>query len=261
MRYLRLWRQFLVTAFVRESEYRVNLLVGVGEGVAQLALAVLTFLIVYRFTDQVAGWSRDEVLLLVGIYRVVDALISLQIAPNMLAVSGYVRTGELDFLLLRPVSSQFLVSLRSMALPEAVNALIGLGLAVYAGNLAGVQWSVAGVVQAAAFGACGLVLLYSLWFFLVTLSFWLVQVDTLDTLFYGFFETARYPVSFFKGLVRTLLIFAFPVAFATTFPTQALLGEADSGLLAAGVVLAAGVLVAANRFWTYAVRRYSSASS
>src|SRR5947209_1253924 len=126
--HLRLWRQFLITAVVREAEYRVNFLLSVGEGVVQLALAVFTFLIVYRFTDSVAGWSRAQVLLLVGVYRIVEGLINLQIAPNMLAISGYIRRGEMDFLLLRPVSSQFLVSLRTMSLAEAGNVLIGLCL-------------------------------------------------------------------------------------------------------------------------------------
>jgi len=158
IRYLRLWRRFAIIAFVREAEYRANFLIGVGEGVAQLALAVLTFLLLYRFTDTVAGWSRAQVLVLVGVYRVADGLIGLQIAPNMFAISGYIRRGEMDFLLLRPVSSQFLTSLRMLELPEAVNALIGLALAIYAGNEAHVHWSVWGVAAAGAFGACGLVL-------------------------------------------------------------------------------------------------------
>jgi ABC-type uncharacterized transport system permease subunit len=55
MCYLRLWRQFAVMSFVREAEYRVNFLLGVGEGAAQLALPVVTFLLIYRFTPRVAG--------------------------------------------------------------------------------------------------------------------------------------------------------------------------------------------------------------
>lgn len=261
IRYARLWRRFVVTAFVREAEYRVNFLLGVGEGLAQLALAVVTILLLYRFTDSVAGWSRAQVLLLVGIYRVVDGLIALQVAPNMLALSGYIRDGEMDFLLLRPVSSQFLVSLRLLSLPDAVNVLIGLALTVYAGNSAGVHWSIAGIGAAVLFGGCGLLVLYAVWLATVTCAFWLVQVDTLDTLFYGVFETARYPVSFFKGPVRALLTFAVPIAFATTFPAQALLGRADPRMLAVGLLLAMLALYGAHRFWRFAIRHYSSASS
>lgn len=261
MRYLRLWRRFLILAFVREAEYRVNFMVGVAEGITELALAVVTFLLLYQFTNTVAGWSRAQVLVLVGVYRVADGLIGLQVAPNMLAISGYIRRGDMDFLLLRPVSSQFLVSLRNLSLPDAVNVLIGLALTVYAGIHAGVVWSLSGIAGALLFGVCGVILLYALWFATVTLCFWLVQVDSLDTLFYGLFETARYPISFFKGVIRALLTFAVPVAFATTFPAQALLGTADYRLLPVGVALAAAALVATHLFWSYAVRHYSSASS
>jgi ABC-2 type transport system permease protein len=88
-----------------------------------------------------------------------------------------------------------------------------------------------------------------------------VQVETLDTLFHALFETARYPVSFFQGLVRTLLIVAFPVAFATTFPAQALLGASDGVWLLVGAVMSVLALRGTGLFWDYAVRHYSSASS
>ncbi len=261
IRYLRLWRQLVITAFVREAEYRMNFVIGVGEGLAQLALAVISFLLLYRFTDQVAGWSQAEVLMLVGVYRIVEGLINLQIAPNMRAIAGYIRSGEMDFMLLRPISSQFLVSLRMLALPEGVNVLIGLLLVIYAGGAAGVSWSAAGMLAAGAFGLCGLLMLYALWLCMVTFAFWLVQIDNLDTFFYSLFETARYPVTFFKGLLRALLTFAFPVAFATTFPAQALRGQADLRLMPLGFVLAAGMLLGTHLFWNFAVRHYSSASS
>lgn len=261
MHYLKLWRRFAIIGLARMLEYRFNFALSVVTGLAELTLTVLTFSIIYRFTDEVSGWSRAQALLLVGVYKVAEGLIGLQIAPNLQAISGYIRTGELDFILLRPVSSRFLVSARTIAPPAAFNVLAGLILAVYAGNVAQVRWTVAGVAGAGVFLLCGLILLYSVWFLTVTCSFWLVQVQTLDTLFYSLFETARYPVSFFKGVVRGLLTFVFPVAFATTFPAQALLGQADPVLLPVGVALAALALFGTHLFWNYAVRHYSSASS
>lgn len=260
-RYLRLWRRFIIMAFVREAEYRVNFAVSVLEGIAQLGIALLTFALLYRYTDAVAGWSAAEALLLVGVYRAMDGLLALQIAPNMIRAAKYVNRGELDFILLRPVSSRFLVSLRWLQLPEAVNVLIGLALAYYAGERAGVRWSLAGVLSAAALAACGLVLLYCLWFFSVTLTFWLVRTASISYLFYDAWQTARYPVSYFKGLARAILTFVVPVAFATTFPTEALLGRVDGRLLLAGPILAAAAFAGTQLFWNYAVRHYSSASS
>jgi ABC-2 type transport system permease protein len=260
-RHLRLWRRFAIMAFVRDAEYRLNFFFNAGQGLLQLALAVATFLLLYQFTGEVAGWTRAEALLLVGIYRIVDGVIGLQIAPNLTAIDRYIRQGDLDFLLLRPVSSLFLVSLRYLRLDEIVNIASGLMLAFWAGQQAGVSWSVVGSAGAALFCLCGIVILYALWLLTVTLSFWLVQVDSLDQLFYGIFETARYPVTYFKGVVRATLIFIIPVAFATTFPSQALLGEADWRFLPLGLALALGALALARTFWNYALRHYGSASS
>ena len=261
LRYLRLWHRFVVLALVREAEYRLNFLLGVAGGLVQAALALVTFALLYRFADQVGGWSLPQAFLLVGIYRIVDGLISLQLAPNLRAITGYIRDGEMDLHLLRPVSSQFLVSLRLLDLPETVNVLVGVGLTLYAGQVAGVRWSVVGVAEAAVLGLCGLVVLYALWLCTVTLAFWLVQVDTLDTLFCSLFEAARFPVSYFRGGLRAVLTFVVPLAFATTFPAEALLGTFDHRLLPIGIALAALSLLGTHLFWNYALRHYSSASS
>lgn len=261
MRYLRLYRRFVILAFVRLAEYRLNFLLSSVVGLTHVAVAILTFLLLFRFTPSVAGWTQSQALLLLGIYRIVEGLLSLQISPNLRALGAATRTGDMDFLLLRPISGQFLVSLRTLNLPEVVNVLVGLALTIYAGNLAGVRWSIIAIAEAFAFGLCGLIVLYAIWFLIVTCAFWLVQVDTLDELFFSVSQAARYPVDFFRGSLRLLLTYVIPVAFATTFPAQALLGRADLRLLPVGLALASVALLASRLFWRYALRAYSSASS
>ena len=261
MRYLRLWRRFFVTALVREAEYRASFVLAAFEGLSQVLLVVLAFELIYQFSDTIAGWRREQVLLLVGVYRIVDGVVSAQVAPNMLALPGYVRSGELDFHLLRPVSSQFLVSTRRVTPPEVTNVLIGLGLVAYAAGPAGVVWDVARLAQALVLLLCGLVLLYAVWFAIMTCSIWLVQLDTLESLFFSLFQAAQYPVHFFYGPARALFTFVFPVAFATTFPTEALLGRGDPRLVPLGLVLAGAALVGTHLFWRRALRHYESASS
>jgi ABC-2 type transport system permease protein len=260
MIHLRVWRQLYIAAFVRASAYRFNFAVSVGQGLIQVALAILTFALLYQFTGTIAGWTNAEVLVLVGLYRIVDGFINVQIAPNMNALTGYVRNGELDLLLLRPVRSQFLVSTRIVVLPELVNVAIGLALAIYAGTLAGVRMDILALAEATAFVLCGVVLIYAIWFALSTLALWLYD-NPLSEVFYSAFQAARYPVSFFSGPVRTLLTIMVPAAFATTLPTEALLGRADHTMLIVGVALAAAALLGTHVFWTYALRHYGSASS
>lgn len=260
-RHTRVWRRCVLNALARETEYRANTVATVAEGMAQVTLAVVTFLVVYRFTPSISGWTRSQALILVGIYRIAEGLINLQVAPNMVAIGSAIRRGDMDYVLLRPVSSQFLVSVRTLMLSEAANVCIGIGITVYAAHAAGVQWSTGGVLGAGLVLCCGVVLLYAVWFAIMTCSFWLVQVNNLDVLFFAVFEAARYPVAYFRGAMRAFLTFVVPVAFATTFPVDALLGRADARLVPLGLGLAATSLVATHLFWNLAVRSYSSASS
>ena len=69
MRYLRLWWQFVITAFVEQAEFRLNFALAVLGGWGGLGLAVLTFGLLYQFTNEVQGWTRDEAL----IFKVFDS--------------------------------------------------------------------------------------------------------------------------------------------------------------------------------------------
>lgn len=260
MRYLRLWVRFALIALVLEIEYRVNFAVSVVVSIISVSLAILAYQILYSYTDNVAGWSRAEVLMVLGIFRMVEALIEILIARNMWSIANYIREGEMDYLLVRPVSSQFLATMRIVNLSEVVNLLIGFGLVVYAGTMAGVAWSITNIAIALIFGTSGLILLYAVWCAAVTCTFWF-QGGPLASLLNWFLGTGQYPVTFFKGWVRVFLTFIIPVAFASTFPAQALKGEIDPWLLLLGVVLALLALAGTSRFWNYGVRHYSSASS
>lgn len=260
-RHLRLWRRFLIMAFCREAEYRVSLWLGIATAILETMLAIAGFSFLYDYTEAINGWSLPQIVVLAGIYRIVRGVSEMQIAPNMREVSGAIRSGDMDFVLLRPVSSQFLVSLRKLSLSQGISIPIGLGTVIYAGHLAGVSWHPLTIAEAVMFVLCGLVLLYTLWFAIVTLSFWLVQVDTLDTLFYSLFVAARYPISFFQRPLRLLFTFVVPLAFATTFPAQALLGTIDHRMLPVALLVAALDLALTHWFWRYATQHYVSASS
>jgi ABC-2 type transport system permease protein len=258
--YLRVWWRLVLMSLIREAEYRLNFLLSLGEGMLQLIIAVLTFEILYRFTDEVAGWTQGQMLVLLGIYRLVEGLVNMLIAPNQLTVSQLIRRGDLDFLLLRPIASQFLVSTRIIRPHEGVNALIGLGLVLYASPLAGVQWQFGNLVAAIIFMISGILLLYAIWFLSNTALFW-TQARNQDQIIPTLFQAARYPVSFFPRMLRIGLTFVIPAAFATTFPSQALFGQITWPMLFIGIALALGMLLLSAGCWVFALRHYTSASS
>ncbi|HET7769915.1 MAG TPA: ABC-2 family transporter protein [Chloroflexota bacterium] len=259
MKYARLFQRFFALAIMREAEYRTNFVLGVIDSVAQVALVLATYALFYRFADEIAGWTADEALLLLGVYWVFDGVWSAFFGSTLRLLGTRIEDGSLDSTLLRPASTQFLVSCTVIEFWKLSKVLVGAGLIWIAGERVGVAWSATAMLGAAAFGACGLALVYALRFTIATGTFWAPRIGELYSLFEGLYGAARYPVAYFERPFRDVLTYAVPVAFATTFPAQALLGEADWRLLPLGVALAGAALFASSWFWSFALRRYTSA--
>lgn len=260
-RHARLWWRFATQAIVRETHYRASFVATIAVGVIQLVLSLIPVLLLYGFTDTVNGWNRGEVIALSGMYQAAFALLAMTVQTNMNRMSWYIRDGELDLILIRPVSSQFYVTLRWVDPAEVFNVLIGLGVVAIGLGRAGAAPSIAEVAQAALLVTCGLVLLTCVWSAFVYLAFWFTSVAPVPMVVRDVMDAGRYPLAFYPSAVRLVLGFVFPVGFATTFPVEALAGRASWALVAGGIALAALAVVALRAYWRHAVRLYSSASS
>lgn len=260
-RYLRLIRIFTGATISAQLEYRANflgaVLASLGEvGVALLGLSVLFF---QPGTQTVGGWSFREALLVTGFFMLTEGFISVVVQPNMSRIAEAIRTGNMDFTLLKPIDAQFNVSTRNLNVLRIPDLLIGLGIIVYAA--AGLQWSVGGALSAALLYLSSLVIVYCIWLGLSTTAFWFVKTQNASELFNGVFGAARFPVTAFPVPVRLLLTFIVPVAFITTVPAQALTGQLTPALALASPLVAALLFVITRLFWLKAVGSYTSASS
>lgn len=110
MRYLKLWRRFFIAALMRHLEYRGHTALLVLTCIGEQVVLLLTYLVFYRFADDVVGWTADEALLLLGVFWVYEGLWGGLIGCNLRLLAEYIQNGSLDQLLVRPVSTQFLVS-------------------------------------------------------------------------------------------------------------------------------------------------------
>jgi ABC-2 type transport system permease protein len=173
----------------------------------------------------------------------------------------HVRVGTFDFVLVKPVNSQFYASFHSLTMWRLVDIVAGAGLIVYALRAMGMTPTPMEWFSFALLFIIALILVYCIWLGMMTLSFWFVKIDNLAELFYAFYETGRFPISVYGGLLRAFLTFVIPIAFITTFPASALMGMLEPRDLLIGIALALLLLLFTNRLWRFAVRSYASASS
>ena len=260
-RHLKLWRRFFAQAVVRETQFRAHFFTTVVVGLVQLGLGIVPILLLFGYTSDMRGWSQAEVIVLVGMFQIVTGLIAAFVAPNLNRMTTYLTQGELDVVLVRPVSSQFYLTLRWINVAELGNVVTGAVVLVFGLVRSGASPNPLEILQAVLLAGSGLVLLTAVWSAMVYLAFWLQSESPIGNLFYELKEAGRYPLAFFPVGVRAFFTFAFPVGFASTVPAQALSGDLGWLPVAGGLGLAAVAVVLVRAFWRLGLRSYASASS
>ena len=260
-RYVRLFGVQLRVSLALAAQYRADFSLEGLMALFWLGWNLVPLLVVYRQRNDIAGWSYEQALLVIGWFTVLKALLDAAITPSLMAVVEHIRKGTLDFVLLKPADAQFLVSTVRFELWPLVGAAGGLGLVVFAlGRLHHVPTLAQLGLCAALLVAAGLVL-YSIWIVVVSAAFYVVRLDNLAYLFNAVFDAARWPQSVFRGIVHVIFTFVIPLAMMTTYPAQALLGRLGGRTAGASLLGAAAFALLARIVWTRAISRYSSASS
>jgi ABC-2 type transport system permease protein len=252
---------FLRVSVMAELAYRANFVVRLFQTLMELGTALAGLAVVFSYTDTLAGWKPDEIVALVGVYFLVGGLIRLVVQPSMEQFIESVREGTLDFTLTKPEDAQILVSVRGVDIWEGIDVLLGSAVLAVAltrlgGRVGGEQAGMFALMLLA-----GVAIVYAFWLILATTSFWFVRVENILVIFQSMYEAGRWPISLYPPWLRYGLTFLVPVAFATTVPTEALIGRLDSTTLWGAVGLAVGLLFVARRFWRAGIRHYSGASA
>ena len=260
-RYGRTLQRFWLSSLQAECEYQLNLVVELVAVIGNLAGSLFVLRLLFGDGRSLGGWNWDAALVVLGIYTLLDGLTSCILQPNLSQIVNHVQNGTLDFVLLKPIDSQFWLSTRRFSpwgLPGIAAGLMLIGWALLRDPATiALQGLVIGILLLIA----SALILYSLWFLLASLSIWFVKIWNATEVLRYTLVAGRYPISAYPAGLRLLFTFVLPVAFLTTVPAEALLGRSSANWAVGSIAAATLCLVGTRLFWQFALRHYTSASS
>jgi ABC-2 type transport system permease protein len=261
MRAVRLALLHLRVGVMNEMQYRANFVVQLLQSLVAVATGLVVLSLIFDRTDQLDGWTRPQLLVVMGVFTLVGGLIGFVIEPNMGRVMMDIRQGTFDHVLTKPVDAQLLSSVREFRLWRLTDALVGV--VVLGWGVAGLDTSIR-VIDVLGFVftlAAGTILVYCLWLAVTTGAFWFVRMEQVQELFTGLYRAGAYPVGVYPTWLRLTLTYLVPIGFAITVPSESLTGR----LSWERVVITVGFLVVAftltRLLWKAGTRRYAGASS
>ncbi|MCW6035610.1 ABC transporter permease [Spirulina subsalsa FACHB-351] len=259
MRYWQVLKLFWSTAIAAELEYRLNFAIAALTSSINLSGSLFGLFLFYRTGYEFSGWTWEEALIVLGLFTFLQGCAATFLSPNLNRIVEQVQEGTLDFVLLKPISSQFWLSTRKISPWGFPDLCFGLILILYAGirlNLDPLNYLIALFPL-----TLGLIILYSLWFILGATSIWFVKIYNVTEVLRGLLEAGRFPLVAYPSLFRVFFTFIVPVAFLTTVPAQTLLGRSSGVWLLGSALLAIALFYCSQIFWQFALRFYTSASS
>ncbi|MEK7474129.1 MAG: ABC-2 family transporter protein [Candidatus Coatesbacteria bacterium] len=260
IRYLRLWRELFITCLLREMLFRANFIAILATSSWWFVMNVVMFQVIFGHVTEIAGWTKYEIFFLVGTSHATFGIFETLFMVNMTRIPDLIRTGELDFYLLKPVSTQFLISARYADFEAVPNTIVGFLFVAWCAAKLHAVFSWTALATFALFVVNGVTLYYTLLFVSVTISFWFMRFHAMN-IWWQLTSLARQPAEVFPPALRFVLTYCLPMLVIVNFPVKAYLGRLP---LAAGIwaLVATGLLLALSQvFFTFALRRYRSASS
>lgn len=242
-------------------QYRWDLLADALLSLFWTATALLPLWLVFEERSQIAGYTFPEALVVLGFFTILQGVLEGAIHPSLGTVVEQLRTGTLDFVLLKPADAQLLVSSARFAPFRVLNVVAGMAIVARAFVLLD-RWPTAvDVALCLALFASAVSILYGLWILTVSAAFYVGRIDNLRYLFLSVFDAARWPASVYRGAIGFVFTFVVPLALMTSYPAWALLGLLEPWRIGIALAFGVGFSLASRVVFLRALARYTSASS
>lgn len=219
-------------------------------------MQIILFEAIYLHVDSLGGWGIAEMRVFLGVLFLVDAIQMVLFAHNFNVFSEKIAHRELDLLLLRPVSSQQLMTSQKLQCSFLLNAVFALlwllwSLSLLSGGFPWIRSLLIFVVVPAA-----LSIFYSTRLIFSTVALLMTRAEHFHELYFTFFKMGQRPDHLYGPGIRYMILLIVPVGMIASFPTKVLVDPADSWALPILLVVATAFFLIANLFWRWSIKRY-----
>jgi ABC-2 type transport system permease protein len=261
MRYFSILISFVKYGLAQLLEYRVNFLIYSLLSVFWTFFFIFSAGLILGNVSSIAGWSKNEVLLLTATATLFSSLLWFFVFPSLNEFSELVRKGNLDYSLVKPINSRLLISIQRFDFNPIVRITL---ITLFILNLVGSMTLHIGIMQVILYVlmlVLGMIIFYNVFYSVTILNIWFTNIFNLEDFFHSILETGRYPLDIYKSVFSLIFSFIIPVGFIGTFPVQALLGKLAPEKFIFAIFLVVATTIFSHYFWNFALRHYTSASS
>ena len=244
-----------------EMTYRASFLLWALIHTLTLIINIVFFSIVYDNIPQINGWDYNKTLVLLGTSQLLIGIGGATFFCFMYEFNRLIRTGNLDFLLTKPLDIQFLSTIRAVDIEDLIiipNAVLVLIIAVARLEVSNLALNIIGYTLLV---ISSLIILYAITLMIQSLAFKAIKVTFAEWLIWNIIMQGQYPIKIFQGSLRLIFMLVIPIGLITTVPAEVLMGIFDWKWIGASLGFAISLFIISRKIFLLGLRSYSSASN
>lgn len=259
-RYFRIYVLFLKLSWAAFVAYRMNVIGSVITNLLWSGLILTSMFVITSRASSVLGWSRNELLFLTATYNVFFGIFYFLFQASFRDFSRIISFGELDTFLIKPIDSQFFLSLWKIDFSNLARLVLGIIFVIYFIFNMHISTSFLSVIGYIILLLCGVTIMYTVWFFVITIIIWVPDLSNLRDILFQINGITRYPPAIFRNASNILFVTIFPLTLVIVVPVQTFLQKVFVGDVFWLLFFSIFLLFLSRKFWQYALRFYTSAS-
>ena len=261
-RYFKLWLAFLKNTLSRDMEYKLNFILEIFIDFIYYGSLFFFFKVIFQFVDTLGDFNQDAVIIFLVLMYIADSLYIFFLGDNVFEVNNKVKSGDLDFILLKPINSQFFISCRYVNTYSLVSIfilsilLLKLTYTYHENSFLIINYIVCSISL-----ILGVLIFYSFEFIISCLAFWFRNFSYAGWLAGELTKYSRRPDSIYKKWFKKALFSIFPMAMISSVPARLLIFGLNGKLLLLQFIITILFLWFTTIIWNRGLLRYESASS
>ena len=260
-KYYNLWLAFFKNCLTRDMEFKMNFIGDLFVDTIFYGSMYFFWSIIFSYIDVLGDFNQQAVIIFLVVMYLTDSVFVFFFGGNTFTLNTMVVKGELDFVLIKPVNSQFFLSLRYVCSYSIVSFLILSSLLLklvydYHGFI-----SFFNLIFFSFSFILGILIFYCFEFIISCLVFWYRNFSVGGWLASEMTKYSRRPDSIYEGKFRRIVFTIFPMAMITSVPARILIFGPEFYLILLQILVTIIFLILTNLIWNRGLRLYESASS
>ena len=257
--YLSIYGKFVATSFSVNMSFRTSFVLLIIMDIFFYLSTLFTVDFLFDHISTLGPWNREQLMFFISFMLVIDNLHMAILSESFWVLARQIKTGDIDFILLKPVHSIFTIFFRYARPSSLINAILTWSVLIYFGiqiSLSPLSWFLLPFLVLLSF-----TLLSILEILISTSMFWMQEGLGINFLRMQLQQLSRWPEYIYSNIPKRIFLIGFPMLLVGSGPVHILIDHNQWPFLIALIFAIIIFMIILLKIWRVALLHYESASS